>query len=205
MKKERKSFIAVLIVFASLMGCGGTAPTRFYTLTSIEPPGIEGRQTPPDKTVCLAVSMIEIPDYLDRPYIMTRDGHNGMDYSEFDRWAGSLREDVVRVLAENLSARLENVTVLTDKRAHPVDYRMRVNIRRLDPIQDERVQLRAVWSVLSKDGKELLIRQESNLSQPIEGRDYPAVVLAMSHVLGALSDEMTARLRTVVNGGAGSK
>ncbi|GAB6190600.1 PqiC family protein [Desulfocastanea catecholica] len=45
---------------------------------------------------------VEIPDYLNRPEIMTRKGRNTVELAEFNRWAGSFKESITAVLAENL-------------------------------------------------------------------------------------------------------
>ena len=60
----------------------------------------------------VAVGPVAIPDYLDRPQILTRSGPSELQLAEFERWAGSLEKDVSRVLAENLSTLLEKDHVI---------------------------------------------------------------------------------------------
>ena len=58
---------------------------------------------PISKGLTIGVGPIRFPDYLDRPGIVTRSSGNTIEIAEFDLWAGSLKDDFMRILAENLS------------------------------------------------------------------------------------------------------
>ena len=46
------------------------------------------------KKVAINIAPVELPDYLNRLQIVTRDGRNELKLAEFDRWAGSLAENI---------------------------------------------------------------------------------------------------------------
>jgi len=119
--------------------------------------------------------------------------------NEFARWGGSLKENVDRVLIENLSALLasDGVVVSGWKRRIP-GYKLIVEVNRFDAVPGGSVLLKATWGVLSPDGTKALLVRGSTVSQPINDKDYGAVVAAMSQALGALSQEMAAGIKSVV-------
>jgi hypothetical protein len=104
--------LAVCFVF--LAGCASTAPSKFYTLTPMKAADGPASSVTFEGGSLLAVGPVRLPDYLDRPQIMTRSEGNEIRMHETDRWAGSLEGDVSRVLIENLSVLLagKKVTVV---------------------------------------------------------------------------------------------
>ncbi len=85
------SFVVWLVIVAAMLGgCGSTPPSRFYHLDSMTSPGEGGQQTGGEEKTIISLGPVRIPDYLDRPQIITSSGDNEFNLSEFDRWAGSL-------------------------------------------------------------------------------------------------------------------
>jgi len=55
---------------------------------------------PVEEGAVLALGPVRLPEYLDRPQIATRSEGNEVRLHETERWAGSLQEDVSRVMVE---------------------------------------------------------------------------------------------------------
>ena len=215
MKRDTRWKVALLgLVLLQLLpgGCGTGKNSRFYTLNPVAatgpaPPVQSSRSSGP--LASIGILPVEIPDYLDRPQIVTRNPTNGLELGEFDRWGGELQKDIARVLAETMSARLpgNGVFVLTGRRAVPADFWITVHVTRFDPIPGDVVRLKAVWTVLKKDGLQVVVRGESNLSEPILGRDYGATVAAMSlavdHLGNEIADAVKPRLIALSASGSG--
>jgi len=87
------------------------------------PPWIKRRRRL--STVQNVVGPVELPEYLDRPQIMTCESRNELQFAEFDRWAGSLEKAFSRVLAVNLSILLstDRVAVYPWKTT-PIDHQV---------------------------------------------------------------------------------
>lgn len=201
MRHRRSQAILLGMIALSMLsyGCVSNAVLQsYYTLNPVNERGSETAAPHGQADICLSISSLEIPEYLDRPNIVTRNAQNGVKYSGRERWAGSLHDDILRVLAENLSARLHYVTVLTGRRVHPVDYWMAMSIRQFDAIPGELVYLKAIWTVYAKDGRTLLLRQETSVTEPVKGSDYGMIVGAMSTALGRLSGEVAAKVQATV-------
>ena len=187
------------ICLLGLGGCAGTKPSKFYTLNSLIAPGERSGAVPAEQGISVAVGPVAIPDYLDRPQILTRSGPRELKLAEFDRWAGSLEEDISRVLAENLSGLLapDNVTVLRwggDAYPFPAKYRVGVDMTRFEGTIGESVILAARWSVSREEDRKILSAHESIVKERVEGQDYDALVEAMSRALTGLSREIAAAI-----------
>jgi len=196
-----KITVAVLLwigLFA-MGGCASSKQARFYTLSPLGAPGDLPKRVPAEQGIPIAIGPVAIPDYLNRPQIVSRSGPRELKLAEFDRWAGFLEEDISRVLAENLSVLLapDNVTVLRwggDAYPFPAEYRVIVEVLRFDGTLGESVILEARWSVSREEEKKVLFLGESNVREPVGGPEYEALVEAMSRALATLGREIAAAI-----------
>ena len=65
---------------------------------------------------------------------MTRSGENRLVYDESHRWGGSLEQDFLRVLGENLALLLntERVAVYPIDPTFPIAYRVALDVQQFD-------------------------------------------------------------------------
>lgn len=186
----RSFFLATVTVL--LAGCASSPSARFYTLTPLghqeAKAPLPGAATP----VSVSIAPVEIPDYLDRPQIVTRDGRNELRLAEFDRWAGSLSDNISAVLAENLSTLLgsDQVSVYPRMRAEQADYSVTMRVLRLDCVPGDRVFLKVQWTVFAgKDGKDVATRM-ATFTESLSDNRYETVVAAVSNTLEQVSREI---------------
>jgi hypothetical protein len=196
---DHTSISLFLVLLIILTGCGTTKSSRFYTLNSLKTQDTVQKTTSPDRDLSVGIGPVSIPDYLERPQIVSRTSQNELYIDEFNRWAGSLDSDISRVLSENLSSLLseEHISVLTLERAAPVGYRIIVNVTRFDLMPDNTFLLKTQWSISGKDGKKVLMR-ESYLSEHIDGKDYGARVAAMSRAIEMLSRDIAGAMKPLI-------
>ncbi len=194
---HRTGFIAG--IFILVIGCAGTAPTKFYSLNSLITSDTAQRAVSADHSIVIGVGPVKIPDYLDRPHIVTRTGRNEVTVADFNRWAGPLKSDIARVLAENLSIILSADRVYTYpwESYIPVKYRIAVNVTRFDGVGGEDVLLNANWSVFGKNGKKPLLINSSSFSEKTVERSYAALVDAQSRLLENLSHDIADAIKTI--------
>jgi len=201
---HRKTIAIILAVLFVFIGCASTPPSRFYTLNSLK--AAEPAKNLLSKKLSLALGPVEIPDYLDRQQIAVRTSQNEIVLSEFDRWAGSLRDNVADVLSENLSMLMgrDQVSIVPWVWGVAYDYRISVNVVKFDIMPDGNVVLDADWTLLTKDGRRLTTRRDS-VTEPIRKQTYESRVSAMSGALAVLSrniaDELNSVLRKPLSGG----
>jgi uncharacterized lipoprotein YmbA len=191
----------LLVVVALLTGCGTSAPTKFYTLSAAAPGDFAlAAHTPGTSRMVVGVGTVDIPDYLDRPQIVTRTSRHQLVLSECDLWGGSLKADVNRVLLENLGRILppDRFQVVAIKRGVPVDYRVAVTITRFDTVPEDGAVLHAQWALSGKDGKCDGSFRTTRLTERVMTGDIDGSVAAMSRALAKLSTEIAAQIETTV-------
>jgi len=183
-----------LVIF--LGGCFGTSPSsRFYTLTPQENRGLSSVQ---GVDVIIRIGPVSIPSYLDRRQIVTRNGRNGLEIAEFERWGGNLDEEIIRLLVSNLSESIavKGIAVVPWRSTDLIDaltvYRIPLSIDRFDGVPGETVVLNANWAVImKKDNQEkVLIAKESTISEAVGGKGYDDLVAAMGKAVDRLAGEM---------------
>lgn len=181
MKMVDKGLPLVLALLAA--GCS-SPPTRFYVLS----PLAESGRSVNAHEIAIGVGPVELPDYLDRPQIVTRSGQNRLELAEFDNWAEPLQDNVSQVLAENLAALLpsKRVALYPWKRATLVDYQLAAKIIRFDRSEGGEAVLHVRWSILAGDGS-LLFDRESRYREQPAGSGIEATVAAMNKILGQFS------------------
>jgi uncharacterized lipoprotein YmbA len=197
--------VGVLVVVLS--GCASSTPSRFYQLNPVISRTVVAQDVPNQDSVIVSIGPLRIPDYLDRPQIMTRSGKNELKLSEFDRWAGSLENDVIRVLVENISTLLPpdrffvtRWTPLMESQLPP-SYRVEVLIERFEGTPGGSVLLKVQWVVFGQD-KRLLVKKESNISEQVNGSSYGELVETMSRALQRLSRDIADALTSKSGTGA---
>ena len=180
------------VVAAMVAGCGTSPPAHMYTLSPIsqqEPksPALHG-----ENRFQSALLPVEVPDYLDRSPIVTREGADGLKLADFDRWGGSLGESITTVLVENLSGLLasDRVSAYPGLTNEKPDFRVGVRILRLDCMPGDRVELKTQWVVTNGQERREVARGLSTFTEPVSDGSYETLVAAVSRTVGQLSREI---------------
>lgn len=181
-----------------LQGCGigGTSrPAQFYLLTplpSTTPSLVTGRDGP-----TVALGPIEIPEFLDRPQMVTKISPKQVELAEFHRWAESLSTGIGRVLREDLAILLGrgNVSAFPWADSPPRDYRVQVIFLDFEPaLYREEVLLRALYTITNRRQPDQVVAREETFTVPIDKQSsdgaYPATVEAMSSALSSLAQSI---------------
>jgi uncharacterized lipoprotein YmbA len=195
---------AVLLALALLLnGCLGggsqTPATRFYVLNSLYSAENINQQKPvvvlEDATV--GVGPVQLSQVLDRPQIILRTSQNEIQVADLDRWAAPLDENITNVLVDNFSALLSTGSILKFpwKAAIPVDYQIVLEITRFDGMPGGNVDLRARWGILGENGKKVLTKKKTVLTEPIGGDSITEMVSAQSRLVAKLSHEIAEEIK----------
>jgi len=184
-----------------LTGCAlkPSQPSTFYVL-NVEPNSDNSIEQ--GKPLHLGLGPLVMPDLLDRPQIVTRTATNEVQLAEFHRWGGELHPEVLRLLAQNLMARLH-----TDYVAYypwideqPLDVKLGVRIFRFDGELAKNVVLDGVLSLEDAKVSCGATMTGFHIEVPTSDESYSAIVRAMSLSLGKLSDEIASRVREMKKG-----
>jgi uncharacterized protein len=192
--------VAVRIGFALLLagaasGClGGSPKPRHYTLGAAAAPAGPPLAELPE--LGLVVGPVDFPRYLDRPEMVVRDGSHGLELSDSHRWAGSLRNDFLRVLADHLGRRVgtERVVTYPNEARFPVTYRVQLELLSFEGTPGANVSLRARWVVASGATGKALAVEESDLTEPTASASWDDLVAAQGRALARMGDEIANRI-----------
>jgi uncharacterized lipoprotein YmbA len=200
---DQRPLIALGLLVVILAGCAGSPSSKFYQLEPLPNRASIVCDALPEQNLIIAIGPVRIPDYLDRPQIVTRAGRNELRLSEFDRWAGSLENDVTRVLVEDISILLPTErfsavpwTSYLESQV-PASYRVEVPVERFDGWLGDSVLLKAQWAVFARN-RSMLLKRESLIRERINGGSYDALVDAMSAALEKLSGDISGGILSVL-------
>jgi uncharacterized lipoprotein YmbA len=137
--------VAVALALAALYGCAGSPKSDFYTLS----PAAAQTDMPPAAPIAVLITVVTVPDLVDRPQIVVRSGDNKVDIDEFARWADPLKSQIPRVIRADLGQLLNSPLVSTYAvGGDPASaYRVQLDIQRFDAALGEAVTVDVLWSV----------------------------------------------------------
>ena len=186
--------VALLALAICLLACGGkSATSQFYVLSPLPQPGLSAGEG-----MTIGVFPVSMPDYLDRPQIVTRVSDNEIKLDEFSRWAEPLKDSFTRALVQNLSTLLDTAKVVRTTRSAGVPMALQVGVEvvQFDGTLGGEVVLIVQWGVFEADGKKLLMGKRSSFKEPTGAATYEALVAAESRAVAALSREIAEAIKT---------
>ena len=193
--------LTVVLVFNGCLGGPSKAPaTRFFVLNSLYSEENTNRPEPVavlDKSTLIGVGPIKLSQALDRPQIIMRTSQNEIRVADLERWAMPLRENILNVLVDNLTALLVTGSILKFpwKASIPLDYQIVMEITRFDGLPGDRVDLRARWGILTADGETVLLKRKLTLTNPVEGDTIAEMVTAQSQLVAKLSHAIAVEIK----------
>lgn len=197
-KSFLSNFLLFLVIAPFLNGCmGKSPPPNFYILTPLQEVQKDSQKSVSESMIAIGIGPVTLADYIDQPKIITRTGDNQLVRAEFDRWAGSFKDNVTNVLAENISflRATEQVHIYPWHLSLPIDYQIQLDILRCDGVLGQEVQLVARWSIFHGRDKKLLVTNRSNIYEPVADQSYASFVAAQSKALERLSREIAQALQ----------
>jgi uncharacterized lipoprotein YmbA len=181
--------LALLPLAGGCVGAGTVQPTRLYLLEPLPRPLAAGAAGP-----TVGVGPVTLPDYADRPQLVTRSAPNELELAPFARWGAPVAEQVAGVLAENLAALLggDQVRVRSWRVPEELAYRVTVAVERFESDRAGNAVVWARWSVLRRGGAEAVANRRSDIAEPAQGSDDASRAAAYSRALQTLSREIAA-------------
>ena len=148
--------LPVILTIAAIFvgGCRSQSP-RFYTLSPIQEDQVISKRKSPAQNAVIGIGPVKLADYLDQSMLVTRTGDNQAVKAEFDRWVGSLKDNFINVLADNIGLLLptERIYLYPWRVSVPIDYQVILDIVRCDGRLGDAVWLEVRWSIIGGPGK----------------------------------------------------
>ena len=185
---RKKSQAALAVMVATLCAaCSSPPKERFYTLApapGATPPATASAQP----RTSVAIGPVRLPDAVDRPQLVVREGPNRVEILEQQRWAGSLRGEIARALAAGVGERLPEaqVSVGDSQAGRSAAYRVAIDVERFDASLNDSVSIQALWTVRQDSGAQLASGRFS-ASEPTGSGGYDGIAAAYSRTLAGMS------------------
>jgi len=181
-----------LAALAAIVTACGTAPKEsFYTLAG---PG--SAPAPASSQVSIYVGPVVVPESVDRTPMVVRTGPNEVDIDDFHRWAEPLKTAIPRVVAEHLMRELGTARVMASRASNvPFDYRVSIEIQRLDTSFTEGSTLDALWTITSTKGGTPPRTGRTVATERAPSADHAGVAAAHSRVIARLAADIAAALK----------
>lgn len=187
---------AVLLTISSLTGCASSPKETYYTL-SVGAVVNGATPTGGESAYSIAVGPITLPEVVDRPQFVLRAGPNEVIFEELHRWAGPLKSEIPRIIADNLAVDLnvKRVAAYPQSAGDNADYRVLVDIQRFDSTLGESVTIDALWTV--KRVSDGVVRTGRSMArESCGGGTYEPVAVAHSRALATISHEIAEAIRS---------
>lgn len=185
------SFVVTMVLLA---GCSSSADAVRYYL--IEPVSVAGATNGGDMSI--EIVDLEIPQYLERLQIASRRPDSQLVFASSHQWGESLRKNLTRALARNLTNLLGTAAIGTpaNRLSSLPAYRLTVYVERFERGADGYVHLLARWQLIHRETSETIINSSNEYmsERRIDSRDFAGTVFAMSELLGEFSQTVARRI-----------
>jgi len=202
-------FFALILAGCISLPNSPMSPTpRFYALTPIDEkkvgadlacpvkggvsariPGAMGDRL---KAMIIGVGPVKIPEYLDRPQMVTKDKKGILKFDEFNRWGESLDLGTARLIREDLAVMLPGakLTLYPWNPSIAVKYQVIVEVVQLDSQLDRDMFLVMQWTVIDVQHSKTVIIKRSEFRKAIVPQDYSGLAKTLSAACASLSSQM---------------
>jgi len=197
---RRQTHVAIIFLSLALAGClgGPSAPTNFYMLSPLSPSQAGTSPATKEARIHIGLETVVVPEYLNRNEIVVNLDNTVYQLAEFNQWAEPLSDNLTRVLEQNLTNLLRDDAIdviLASETSIPFDYRLEVDVIRLDGNLGDQVTLIAQWALLKGEEDDLKLMRRSQYQEPAADNTYKALVLAKSRTVEKLSRDMAAAIK----------
>lgn len=190
--------LAGMLISLLLGACSTSPPSRFYTLSALEPEAASSSGS----AVLLGLGPLRMPEYLNRSQIVTRGSDAAILIDEFVRWSEPLALAMPRILAANVDNLLPDTGVVVFPYEpfirEQLDYRLVGDINRFDTDRQGRVVLDVQWAVSDRAGRlAVAVRRSRYEARAAPPGDTDAMIVAMNRTLADFSRDIASSLRAL--------
>ena len=201
-KMASRRLLVALIGLLALSACGASKPSQFYVLNALSPSELSRETISVGSGLAIGLAPVNMPEYLDRPEIISRGGGNQLELGQFDRWAEPLNRNIERVVARNLAVLLDTdrVFVLPARRPLDLRYRVVIDVLRFNLVKKGVTLLEVRWAVLDGETRRELLIATSAHGHAVAVQNYDSVVSSMNENLAELSREIATAISSLQSG-----
>jgi len=139
-----RSFVTTLLVVSVLLGCS-SPKTTYYKLNSDPVPMMADASA----KIRVMVGPVSIPVKMDRPQLVVQTSSNEVQVYEYQRWAGSLKSDIGRVVGASLARDLAtpNIWNFAESTQTNFDYQILLDVQNIESSSDSGIVIDVLWTI----------------------------------------------------------
>ena len=200
--------LLILVAIAPILAACSSPKNAYYTLSA---PAVPAATLMQHKTRIM-VGPVTLPTAVDTPQLVVRNSNNQVTVYEYQRWAGSLKADIEKVVAANLARDLStpNVWGYGQSAYSQPDYQVFVDVQNLDSQLGDSVTIDVLWTIKpaapkakpqgADHGKAsannpAVISGRSVVREPVSTNSIEALVSAQSRAFEKVSGEIARAIR----------
>jgi len=192
---RRPKQVAIIFMSLALAGClgGQSPPTNFYMLSPLSPSPAGESAASAETRIHVGLETVVIAEYLNRNEIVLNLDNTIFQLAEFNQWAEPLDANLTRVLEENLTNLLQDDSIevfLASESSISLDYRLEVDVLRLDGNLGDQVTLVVQWALLETEEDDLILMRRSKYQALAADETVKELVLAKSRMVDKFSRDI---------------
>ena len=206
--------LLTLLAAATVVTACSSPKTSYYTLSA---PAVTAT-TPMTHKTRIMVGPVTVPSLVDTPQLVVKNSNNQVTVYEYQRWAGSLKTDIERVIAADLSRDLStpNTWSYSQSPFTQFDYQVLIDVQKIDSTLGDVVTIDALWTIKStatKNSPHASVKPKSVksdtdaathpashtgravITEPVSGSGFDALIAAQSRAFDRLSTDIAKSIR----------
>ena len=201
-------FVTALLVASVLLGCS-SPKTAYYKLNSDPIP----MMTDASAKIRVMVGPVSIPLRMDRPQLVVQTSSNEVRGYEYQRWAGSLKSDIGRVVGASVARDLvtPNVWNFAESTQTNFDYQILLDVQNIESSSDSGIVVDVLWTIKPIGDKNVSVVKNPNpignavvksrmmigrslVREPTSGPGLDALLAAQSRAFAKVGTEIAQSL-----------
>jgi uncharacterized protein len=195
------SVVLALVIASFVSGCRSMTPSvTYYTLNPITNPSeLPQAGDNNESAPIVGIRPVDLPGYINRVQMVTRNGSNQLEISSIHRWADYPDRLVQQIVGENLQLLLPDVRVMNSPWPMGLKPDVTITFQFLELIgtTDKKVLLSAIWTVVDRKSENGTASHRINLQEPQKANGYDELAAAQSRILATFCRKVSESLNDV--------
>jgi len=191
----RSGVVCLALGLSGCLSIPNSQSPRFYALTSVNGDQVSKKINIAPNMI-IGIGPVKIPEYLDRPQIVTSTKEKTLQFAQFDRWGESLDLGVERLVREDMTAMLPSAkfTLYPWNPSLAVKYQVSIEVIQLDSEFDRDMFLAVQWTVIDVQNSKVVIMKRSEFHKAIIPPNYTGLAQTLSTACASLSSQIAQAL-----------
>lgn len=183
-----------MLALLGLAACGGSPPTRYYTLMPERSAPTGPVSTGPARVI--SVGPVTVPAALDQAPMVRNQGQQSVDVLDGHRWQAPLKDELTAALVARLRTLLSAAVVAdyTQSAAQDEDIRLLLDVTRFELGPGDQAVIEALWTVKHRDQGPIR-HGRVRRAAPVVGSDMAAWAAAAGRALDSLAHDLVPELK----------